>query len=294
MQAGHPLGEQPLAHRCRVAHADLADGGAVVGDGVQPLGQLRRDTGAAQLLRAVDDPHAGDRHDAGDDRHGTAVRGHPVTEPQVVLGVEEHLGDGEVRPGPALADEVLDVGVQVGRARVLLREGSDADAEVTGRPDEPDQVVGVRQALRVRRPLRVRVARRVPAQGQHVPHADRRVGADDVPELGDRMVHRGEVPHWGERGLLGDPPSHPDRAVPGRAARTVGDRDERRPQRLELPDRPPKLLLLGVALRRHELEREGLTAGRDQVPDGGGVPGRTGRSTGGRNRASRARRHASG
>ena len=74
--------------------------------------------------------HLGHRHDPGDDRGVAAGRGHPVAQPQVVIGLEEHLGDRVVGPGPALADEVLRVRGDVRRPGVLVREGGHADAEV--------------------------------------------------------------------------------------------------------------------------------------------------------------------
>ncbi len=77
-----------------------------------------------------------------------------------------------------------------------------------------------------------------------------------MPELGDGVIDRGEVPDRRERRLRRDPAGDPHGAVPGRAARTVGNRDEGGPQRLKPPDREPQLLLIGICLRRHELERE--------------------------------------
>ena len=77
-------------------------------------------------------------------------------------------------PARHLRDEALDVAVEVGRARVLLRERRHADAEVAERLDEPDELLGVLQALGVLDPLGLRVARRVAAQRQHVAHAGRR------------------------------------------------------------------------------------------------------------------------
>ena len=39
--------------------------------------------------------------------------GHPIAQPQVVLGAEEHLGDREVGTGTALVDEEAHVRVEV-------------------------------------------------------------------------------------------------------------------------------------------------------------------------------------
>src|SRR5579875_1372852 len=82
------------------------------------------------------------------------------------------------------------------------------------------------------------------------------------------MVHGGEVADRGERGLLRDLARDADRPVPRGAAGAVGHGDERGPQRLELADRPPQLLLVLVRLGCHELEGERLAAGFEQIPDG--------------------------
>ena len=107
-----------------------------------------------QLGEPLDLLDVGHRHDAGDDRHVAARGLDPVAQPQIVLRLEEHLGDRVVGARAALVDEVPDVGVPVRRARVHLREGRDADAEVAGLLDQPDQVGGVVHALGVRRPTR--------------------------------------------------------------------------------------------------------------------------------------------
>ena len=111
---------------------------------------------------------------------------------------------------------------------MLVRERGHPDAEVAGLADQPDQVLGVEHALGVRHPLAHRVAGRVAAHGEDVAHAGAGQPADDVAQLGDRVVDRGQVGHRQQRRLGGDPLGHRDRGVPGRAAGAVGDRDERR------------------------------------------------------------------
>ncbi|GAB3891639.1 hypothetical protein GCM10027612_37840 [Microbispora bryophytorum subsp. camponoti] len=117
-------------------------------------------------------------------------------------------------------------------------------------------------------PLVQRVAAaRVAAYGEDVAHA--RVGepADEVAQLADRVVDRGEVGDGGERRLVRQPLDDVHRAVPGRAAGAVGHGDERRPQRFQLADRPPQLALPLVGLRREELERERALARGQQFAD---------------------------
>ena len=174
VDARHALVEQPRAHLAGLLDAEPAHRLRVVGDPLEPRGQRRRERRAGELLGALDRAHLGHRHDAGQDRGVAAGRGHPVAQPQVVVGVEEHLGDREVGAGPALADEVVGVGVDVGRARVLVRERGHADAEVARLADQAHQLLGVEHALGVLDPLAHRVARRVAAHGQDVADARRR------------------------------------------------------------------------------------------------------------------------
>ena len=103
-----------------------------------------------------------------------------------------------------------------GERGCLYGNAATPDAEVADLADQPDQVLGVEHALGVLDPLAHRVARRVAAHRQHV--ADARAGqpADDVAQLGDRVVDRGQVGHRQQRGLGGDPLGHRHGGVPGR------------------------------------------------------------------------------
>ena len=73
-----------------------------------------------------------------------------------------------------------------GKAATPTQKSPDALSSV-------DQLGGVLQALGVGQPVGLRVARRVAAQRQHVAHAGLGVLPDDVAQLGDRVVDRGEV-----------------------------------------------------------------------------------------------------
>ena len=84
----------------------------------------------------------------------TPAAAHPVAQPQVVVGGEQHLGDRVVGAGLDLVHQELGVRVQIGRPRVLVRIGGDPDREAAQRPGQRHQFAGVFQALRVRRPIR--------------------------------------------------------------------------------------------------------------------------------------------
>jgi geranylgeranyl diphosphate synthase type I len=188
--------------------------------------------------------------------------------------VEEHLRDGEVGAGPALAHEVRDVGVVVGRARVLLGEGRDTHAEVAGGPDQPHELLGVLEPLVVADPVGLRVARRVAPQRQHVAHPGGRERPDDASQLGDAVVDGGEVRQRGEGGVGGDPLGHRQRAVARGATGAVGDRHEVRLQPLELAQGLPQVALAGLGLGGEELERRQRLAARQHVADRRGGHGR--------------------
>src|SRR2546427_456243 len=75
--------------------------------------------------------------------------------------------------------------------------------------------------------------------------------------------------------MLGDG----DGVVPGGAARPVRDRDERGPERLQLPDRLPQLPFAIRVPGWEELEGERGRSGADEVADGRMSTGHHGRKT---------------
>ena len=247
------LVEHPPAELGRDLHAHLAHRRRVVLDGLEPPDELRRQRRAHELGHPLDLAHVGHRHEPGRHREVTA-RGHPVAQPQVGVGVEDHLGDREGRPGVGLADQHLDVVVEVGAVGVDVGEGRDADREVPEPPDQPDEVLGVVEPLGVGGPLAPDVPRRVAPQREDVAHPRRGVVADDLAQLAHRGADAGEVGERGERGLVGDPRRDPDGAVLGGPPRPVGDRDEGRPDPFEPAHGVPERGLGGVVLRREELE----------------------------------------
>ena len=183
--------------------------------------------------------------------------GDPVAQPQVGVGVEDHLGDGEARPGVGLADEHLDVVVEVGAVGVDVGEGRDADGEVPEPADERGRAgrrgPGPRGAASTD-PARCRAGRRA-ARGCCAPPT-RRTGPTTWRTWRTEAPDAGEVGERGQRGLVGDPPGDPDGAVLGGAARAVGDRHEGRPDPLELADGGPQLGLGVVVLGGEELEAD--------------------------------------
>jgi hypothetical protein len=260
----------------------------------QLVEQADRDLAAAQLDRALKHAQTSDRHDPRDDRHVAALCRDPVPEPEVVLGVEEHLGDGEVGARPALLHEMLGIGLLVGRARVPLWERGDADGEVARGLEQLDELPRVGEALRMGNPGRIWVAGRVAAQREDVAHANVGVAADDVAQLRDRVVDRGEVGHRVQLGLLGNRAGHLDGALARGPACPVRYGDERRLELLDATHGAPELPLTLVGLRREELERE-RPARLEHVGDARrvlpGATGLVGRER--RLRLSRSRRHVS-
>ncbi len=243
-----------------------------------PRHHLGRHVATRQLGHPRDLTEARDRHDPGQDRHGHARGVGPLEQPEVVGLPEEHLGDRELGTGVLLGPQHPDVVVEPGRLPVTLGERRDAHAERAEGADQSDQLAGVGEPALGRGPRRARTTGRVAAEHQHVADAGRRVGADHRAELLLRVPHAGQVCHRHHRRLTGDPLGDLDGAVPGRAAGAVRHRDERRPQRLQLAQRPPQRDRSGLVLGREELEGEGPSAGGDEVDQAA----RTGACAGGR------------
>ena len=100
------------------------------------------------------------------------------------------------------------------------------------------------------------VSRRVAAEGQDVLDAARRVAVEDRGQLVAVVADAGQVRDGRQVGLALDADDQVVRPLAGRAAGAVGDRDERRLQRLQLGDGAEQLLGRLVGLRREELEAE--------------------------------------
>ena len=116
-------------------------------------------------------------------------------------------------------------------------------------------------------------------QGQKVGDAVAPVALEDRGQLGPGVSYAREVGHRRHRRPAEDVDDEVVRTVAGRAPGAVGDRHERRPQRLQLRQRGGELGLGGVVAGWEELERVGR-AGRQQRGDRrGAVRGRRHRST---------------
>ena len=224
---GHALGEQLLGTASVATSTPSARTRlGVVGDRVQPVGQIVGEawpdrstnrvicralvTGMTPAMIGTSQPCALTRSRSS----------------QVVAPREEHLGDREVGPGPALGHEDLDVPVDVGRPRVQLGERGHPDAEVAHRAGSARPARSRSQALGVAHPRPAGPPGRVAAERQRC--APGRGGrADHVPQLG----HAWSTPVRCASGVivvsLRRSARSPHGALAGRPAGAVGHRHER-------------------------------------------------------------------
>ncbi len=186
-----------------------------------------------------------------------------VDQPEVLLRPEEELGDREVRQ-PQLLGQVVAVGGQVGRTRMPGGMGCHPDRESADGPGQLDQFDGVGQLALGG----FGVGGRITAQGHEVFDARLAEVDQDLRQLQPGVGHADQMGHRCQAGGA----QHPDHqivgALAGRPTAPVGDRDERRPQRLQLQQRLDQTGVLGVALRGKELERV-RPPGGEQVGDPG-------------------------
>ena len=172
----------------------------------------------------------GDRHEPGDDRQVAAPRRDPVAQPEVVVGVEEELGDREVGAGVGLARRARraswsrsgDSGCPSGNAATPTQKSPRPLTSATSSSAwSSPSGCGVHGAARA--------AGRVAAQRQDVAHARRR-----RTRRRPGAARRREAPTQVRCAIgvsvvsRGDPLGDADGAVAGRAAGAVGDGHERR------------------------------------------------------------------
>ena len=191
-----------------------------------------------------------------------------VDQPEVVVGAEEHLGDRVVRAGRGLRREHPGVGLEVGSPPGAC-------------PGTPPRRRRSRRATGPARPARPRGSCPSgcathgwvgPPGGSPRSASTLRTPAPAYAPITDRNSSR----EWATQVRWPSGVSEVScatrsvtRIVPSRvrAAGAVRDRDEGRPELLDLADRPPEHLLGLGRLRREELEREGTVAGRQQLTD---------------------------
>src|SRR5580704_465890 len=150
------VGDPEVPHRLLLA-------GALAQLAVQAL----RDRGAAHAAHALHLADVGDRQDAGDDWHLDPCGARAREEVEVEGGVEEQLGDQEVRPRAHLLGEVREIVLGTDGVDVRLWEARRPDCEWVVGSDQRHQFGGVLEA-----PLGLRPALlargRVAAQREHV------------------------------------------------------------------------------------------------------------------------------
>ena len=102
----------------------------------------------------------------------------------------------------------------------------------------------------------VGIGRRIAAEGHEVLDARLAELDQDLRQLQPGVGHADQMGHRGEAGGAQHPDHQVVGALAGRPPAPVGDRHERRPQRLQVQQRLDQAGVLGVALRGEELERE--------------------------------------
>ena len=177
----------------------------------------------------------------------------------VLRRLEEELGDAEIRQREFGGQEVA-VGRQIGRAGVARRMGGHADGEASDGPRQLHQLGGVGQFTGPR----IGILGWIATEGHEVLHPRLAQRHEDVGQLQPGVGHADDVGHGIEVGRVEHAGHEVDRALPGLSPAAVGDRDERRFEGLQLPDRAGQRGQLLVVLRREEFEGVG-GAGRQQL-----------------------------
>ncbi len=165
-------------------------------------------------------------------------------------GREEELGYGEVGQ-PHLLGQEIPVRLHVGRAGVPGGMGRHPDAESADGPGQLHQLDGVDELTLGR----VGIGRRIATEGHEVLNPGLAEVDQDLGQLQAGVGGADQVGHRGQRGGA----QHPDHEIVGSLARRttapVGDRHERRTQRLQVHQSFDQAGVLGVVLGREELER---------------------------------------
>ena len=200
------------------------------------------------------------RDDAGQDRDVDAAGTDLVEIAEIDVVIEEELGDRPGRAGIDLLLQRVDVGIERGRFRMLLRIGRDGDLELADPADAFDQVGGLVIALRMRLIGRAEPAGRIAPQRHDMAHACRPIGSDDLVDLGAGGGDAGQMRRRLQTGLVDHALDGVVGALAGRAAGAIGHGDERRTERLQPAHAVPQIDLHLLVLRRKELEGDARTA----------------------------------
>ena len=180
-----------------------------------------------------------------------------VAQPQVVVGVEEHLRDRVVRAGADLLDEASRC-----RRRPEPSAGAGTGTQRRRRRSRRSFAAARRGPTAYARPSGCCTHSAFGSPGGSprsastfvTPAAARLPG--DGAQLGDRVIDRGQVRDRQQRRVGRDLLGDLDRARAGRPAGAVGHGHEGRLQRLEFANRLPQQRVLVRRLRREELEGE--------------------------------------
>ena len=180
---------------------DELAGGRIVIEAVEALGQPIRHRGAAARRERLGLLEILHRQDAGHDRHVDAAGAHPVEIAEVVVVLEEELGDRARRAGIDLGREHVEVGLDRRAVGMLFRIGRDRDLDVGQALDAGDEIGGIAIAAGMRRVALAETADRIAAQRHDVAHARRAIAADHGVDLVAGGGDAGEMRRRRERGF---------------------------------------------------------------------------------------------
>ena len=170
MQSRGAAGQQRFALSRGELDAELRDRLRIVTERFELRQQGRREGRAADPGEPLDLFGVQDRQDAGCDRHAHAERLHEVVaEPEVVVVVEEELGEDDIGAVVDFCLQTLPVDVFPFRAGdVALREAGGADREAAHLFDERHELIRIVEAALRPRQLAADL-RGIAAQGEDVP-----------------------------------------------------------------------------------------------------------------------------
>ena len=219
----------------------------------QPVGHGRA-AGRRHPLQPVEIAH---RHDPGDQGNGHPRRPNPVAESQEGVDVEEELADRPGRPRIHLGLQHIEVMRRRRAFGMALGIAADDDVETAFRRDCGGQFGRIGVTVRTRNigAADAVSARRIAAQGHDVAHPGVAIALDDRVDLLAAGLDTGQVGRRRQGRFRQDPLHRPVRALAGRTAGAIGDRDELGRQRGQTGHGLPQIGLGLVGLGRKELER---------------------------------------